>query len=105
MHLVIRNFSLGQQHVHVPGHAAGHRVNGVLNADALVGQLLRQLLDRPQNSLEVDQPSPSRRPLRRNTSVQSARIKRPAPPQISRGAKSATPAPSSRRGLKPSWRK
>ena len=46
MNLVVRHFGLGQQHVHVTWHAACHRVNGVLDGDALVGELLCQFLDR-----------------------------------------------------------
>ncbi len=39
-HLVIVDARLGQQHVHVPGHAARHRVDGELHLDAL---LLKQI--------------------------------------------------------------
>jgi hypothetical protein len=43
MSLLVGDVSLGQKHVHVPGHAAGHRVDGVLDVDAhaleLVGQM------------------------------------------------------------------
>ena len=45
-HLVVRHLGLGQQHVHVARHAAGDRVDRVLDGDALLGELLRQLLHR-----------------------------------------------------------
>src|SRR2546427_9510069 len=32
-HQVVRDFGLGEEHVHVPGHAPGHRVHGVAHAD------------------------------------------------------------------------
>ncbi len=41
--LVVGNLGLGQQHVHVPGHAAGHRVDGELHVDAFFGQRVVQL--------------------------------------------------------------
>ncbi len=35
LHGVVLDIGLGQQHVHVPGHAARHRVDGVLHRDTL----------------------------------------------------------------------
>ena len=34
-HLVVGHLGLGQQHVHVARHAAGHRMDRVLHGDAL----------------------------------------------------------------------
>ena len=45
-HLVVRDFRFGEQHVHVPGHAAGHRMNRVADIHALLDQLLRHLFHR-----------------------------------------------------------
>jgi hypothetical protein len=43
-HLVVGHLGLGQQHVHVARHAPGHRVDGVLDGDALLGELGGQFL-------------------------------------------------------------
>src|SRR5690606_41385651 len=43
---LFRSFGLGQQHVHVPGHAAGHRMDGVFHGHALGRQLRGQFLER-----------------------------------------------------------
>ena len=45
LHGVVGDIGLGQQHVHVPGHASGDRVNGVLDLHTLVLQDLGQLFD------------------------------------------------------------
>ena len=42
-HLVVGHVGFRQQHVHVAGHAARHRVDGVLHLDALGLQLVRHL--------------------------------------------------------------
>jgi hypothetical protein len=44
-HLVVGHFGLGQQHVHVARHAAGHRVDGVLDVDATLLEQLGQVAD------------------------------------------------------------
>ena len=43
--LVIGDVGLGQQHVHVARHAAGHRVDGELHVDAAARQHVVQLAD------------------------------------------------------------
>ena len=45
-HLVVGHVGLGQQHVHVAGHAAGDRVDGVLHLDALLLQLVGHFAQR-----------------------------------------------------------
>ena len=45
-HLFVRHIGFGQKHVHVPGHASGHRVNGVLYfCVVLLGQKLGEFFD------------------------------------------------------------
>src|SRR5690606_10232019 len=44
-HHVVRNFGLGQQYVHVAGHTAGDRVDGIANLDAFLVQQFRELLE------------------------------------------------------------
>ena len=41
--LVVWNVGLGQQHVHVPRHAAGHRVNAKGHVHAALGQRIEHL--------------------------------------------------------------
>ena len=47
-HLVIRHVGFGEQHVHVAGHAAGDRMDGVFHLDAFllqhVGHLAQRML-------------------------------------------------------------
>ena len=45
-HLVVRHLGLGEQDVHVPRHATGHRMDAEAHVDALVAQLLGDLVDR-----------------------------------------------------------
>ena len=45
LHRVVVDVGLGQQHVHVPGHPPGHRVDRVLHRDALVLEQAGQVLD------------------------------------------------------------
>ena len=45
-HLVIRHVGLGEQHVHMTRHAAGHRVNGVFDLDACLFQAIRHFAQR-----------------------------------------------------------
>ena len=40
---VVGDLRLGEQHVHVAGHAAGHRVNRELHVDAALGELVVEL--------------------------------------------------------------
>ena len=42
---VVGNVGLGQQHVHVARHAAGHRVDGELHVDAAPRQVVEQFAD------------------------------------------------------------
>ena len=44
--LVVGHFGLGEQHVHVAGHAAGHGMDRVAHVHALGDQLLRHLFHR-----------------------------------------------------------
>ena len=46
LHRVVLDVGLGQQHIHVPGHAAGDRVDRVLDLDALGLEQVGHLLDR-----------------------------------------------------------
>ena len=43
--LIVGDLGLGQQHVHVAGHAAGHRVDGELHLHAALGQRVVQFAD------------------------------------------------------------
>jgi hypothetical protein len=43
--LVVGNFRFGQEHVHVPRHSPGNRVNGESHIDAAFGQKIEQLFD------------------------------------------------------------
>ena len=45
-HDVVGHLRLGQQHVHVAGHAAGDRVDAEAHVDALLAQQLGDLVDR-----------------------------------------------------------
>ncbi len=45
LHGVVLDVGLGEQHVHVAGHTAGDRVNGVLDLNTLALQQVRHLLD------------------------------------------------------------
>ena len=45
-HLVVGHVGLGQQHVHVAGHAAGDRMDGVFHLDALLLQHVGHLAQR-----------------------------------------------------------
>ena len=41
--LVVRNVCLGQQYVHVAGHASGDRMNRVVDVDAALFELIGEL--------------------------------------------------------------
>ena len=43
LELLVRHVRLGEQHVHVPGHPAGDRVDAVDDLDAALGQQVGQL--------------------------------------------------------------